>query len=324
MKPLLAVTSGDPGGVGPEIAVAAIKDPRIRRRVRVLLIGSKVAFKNAGWRSSMAPILDPGLPCRRFARKPTAEGGRISYEAVQLALKLAMRGLVSGVVTAPISKEAWRLAGAPDLDHTSLIERFTGAKNVGMMLAAGALKSVLVTRHIPLSQVASKASSRVVEDAAVAAFAALRGPLGVRRPRIGLCALNPHAGDGGLIGDEEYRSLRPAVRRLKRRGFSLDGPIPADAAWAAHSKGTYDALLAMYHDQALAPLKLAAGYGIVNWTIGAPIVRTSPGHGTAFDIAGKRKADSSGMKEAILFAARLCRSSNKIFPGAKDPLGPRS
>lgn len=314
MKPLLAVTSGDPGGVGPELAVAVLNSRAVRRAARLLLIGPRSVFLRAGWRPSLAPILDSGFPCRRIVRKPTAEGGRSSYEAVQLALKLAMRGLVDGVVTAPVSKEAWRLAGAPDLDHTSLIGRFTGAKNVGMMLAAGALKAVLVTRHIPLKQVAAKASARALEDAAVAACAALKGPLGVRRPKIGLCALNPHAGDGGLIGDEEDRRLRPAVRRLKRRGIFLEGPIPADAAWAAHAGGRYDALLAMYHDQALVPLKLAAGYRVVNWTIGVPLVRTSPGHGTAFDIAGKGKVDPSGMKEAILFAVRLCRS----FPASRN------
>ena len=147
-------------------------------------------------------------------------------------------------------------------------------------------------------------TARKAEDAALLAAQGLR-LLGVRRPLIGLCGLNPHAGDNGLMGDEEKRILAPLVRRLRKRGVPVRGPLPPDGAWGAHRAGAYDALVALYHDQAMAPLKAACGSGVVNWTVGLPVVRTSPGHGIAFDIAGRGLADPSGMIEAVLLAARL-------------------
>ncbi len=193
------------------------------------------------------------------------------------------------------------MAGIPFLDHTSFLAAELKAKRVGMWLEGGGLRTVLVTRHIPHRAVPAALNFRVMEEAAVLGRRGL-AVLGPRGGRIGLCALNPHAGDGGLIGSEE-KKLAPMAKRLK-----LAGPMPADAAWAAHKAGDLDLLLTLYHDQALIPLKVHAGYGIVNWTLGIDVVRTAPGHGTAYDLAGTGKADASGMIAAALLAAKAAKA----------------
>lgn len=174
-----------------------------------------------------------------------------------------------------------------------------------MMLLGGPFRAVLATRHIPLKDAPRAATAAAVAEAAELADGALREGLGIRHPRLALCALNPHAGEGGLLGTEERDILGPAARALRRRGLNLAGPLPADAAWAAQARGEFDALVALYHDQALIPLKAAVGYGVVNWTVGTPLIRTSPGHGTAYDIAGRGRADAEATVQAALLAARL-------------------
>ncbi len=306
-QPTLAFIAGDPGGIGPEIAVKAMRDRSVRRACRPIAVGPRAVFKRAGWRPGLAPLIDFGGLPGRTARRPTAAGGRLSYEVFRHCLRLAARGIIDGMVTAPVSKEAWRLAGVRSRDQTALIQEETDSPGAGMMLLGDGLRAVLVTRHIPLRKVPDAVDRKAVVAAARLAHGALRGCLGVKRPRLGLCALNPHAGEEGLIGGEERTRLTPAAEGLRRRGMRLDGPLPADAAWAAHAAGRYDALLALYHDQALVPLKLRAGFAVVNWTIGAPVVRTAPGHGTAFGIAGKDAADPAGMIAAALLAARVSR-----------------
>lgn len=305
MRPLIAFTSGDPWGVGPEVAVKAMRDARVRRALRPLAVGPRAAWAAAGWRPALSPILDAGPGAGPVRRAPTADGGRASYEAVRLAASLAARKLVAGFVTGPVSKEAWRMAGAPHLDHTSFLKAFTGAKRVAMMLLGGALRAVIATRHIPLKDVPRAVNASAVAEAAELTHEALRDGLGLRRPRLALCALNPHGGERGMLGREELDVLAPVAAALRRRGLDLDGPLPADSAWAAQSAGRYDALVALYHDQALIPLKAAAGYTIVNWTLGVPLVRTSPGHGTAYDIAGRGRANPEAAVQAALLAARV-------------------
>jgi len=299
MLPLIAFTCGDPSGIGPEVAVKAMRDVRVRRVCRPLAVGPQAVFEQMGWRSSLTPLIDPGTRGQARLGRPSVAGGAASYAAVLLAVRMARRGLIDALVTAPVSKEAWSLAGAPQLDHTQVIQEETGARRVAMMLLGGGMRAVLATRHIPHGDVSKRLTSAAIGEAALLAREGLKA-LGVRRPSLALCGLNPHAGDNGLIGREELRVLRPAAKRWK-----LAGPRPADALWSAHRKGSYDCLIAAYHDQALIPLKVAAGTSIVNWTLGAPLLRTSPGHGTAYDIAGKGKADPSGMIEAVLLAARL-------------------
>ncbi len=306
MKPILAFTLGDPGGIGPEILVDCLKNPKVRKSCFPLAIGSREVLQRSGWREGCCPVLDPGFPAGRIRRCPNAEAGRSSFEAVRLAASLARRGLIHGLVTAPVSKEAWAEAGVPYTDHTSFLEDFFGGSRAGMMLEAGGLKAILATRHMALREVPRRLTSASVLRAARLADSALRG-LGIPSPRLGLCALNPHAGESGLLGDEEERVLEPTLRRLQREGVRVQGPIAADAAWAAHAQGRVDALVCLYHDQAMIPLKARAPYGVVNWTVGLPLPRTAPGHGTAFDIAGRGKASPLAMEAAALLAASLAR-----------------
>ena len=250
----------------------------------------------------MAPVLDTalGLNAPAYGRS-SADAGKISFAAVRMATQLAMRRLVAGIVTAPISKKAWSMAGVPFTDHTEYFRIETNSP-AEMILGAPAQKlwCILATRHIELKQ----ASSLLKVDRIVSAARSLRDSLrqiGFKRPNLGLCAFNPHAGEEGMMGSEERRILRPVALKS-----GLVGPIAADTAWRWHREGKLDALVCLYHDQALIPLKTAAGLEIVNWTTGLPFVRTSPGHGTGMDVAGKGRADESATVQAALLAARLC------------------
>jgi len=305
VKPLLALTMGDPAGIGPEIVVGALRDARVRRACRAVVVGSSEALRREGWRPALAPLLDPGAECRPRPGRPDTAGAAASFAAVRLATEFALRGLVRGIVTAPIAKDGWRSAGIEFPDHTDYLQSATRSREVAMMLVADGLRSIPVTRHVALSEVSGRLRVPAIVAAARLASAALRDGLGVRSVRLGLCAFNPHAGESGMMGGEERKVLGPALREARRAGLRMDGPHPADSAWAAHRAGRFDALISLYHDQAMIPLKVLHPYGIVNWTVGIPIVRTSPGHGTAFDIAGKRRANSEAMVQAILLAARL-------------------
>jgi 4-hydroxythreonine-4-phosphate dehydrogenase len=227
---------------------------------------------------------------------------------VRLAARLAARRLVDGLVTAPISKKAWGMAGVPFKDHTEFLREETG-RDAEMILGVPArgIWCVLATRHIPLRDVPGKLSVPAVLSAARALSSFLRR-LGDGRPRLGLCALNPHAGEEGLLGWEEDRVLAPASAAARRQGLDLAGPIAADTAWRWHLAGRLDGLVALYHDQALIPLKAAAGLSGINWTAGLPFVRVSPAHGTGFDIAGLGRADCSATLAAAQLAVRLLKN----------------
>lgn len=294
MKPLLAVALGDPCGVGPETAERALRDGRVRRACRAVVLGEGGAFSG--------PRLGSG-PCRRWTPgRPGPESGAASFRAFRLGVLLALEGRVDGLVTAPVSKEAWSQAGLPYKGHNDYFRVELEAEPV-MLFCSGRLRAVLATDHVPLARVPAEASGRAVLRAARLARAGLqRLGLGAR---LGLCALNPHAGEGGLLGREEGRVLAPALRRLRAEGFDIEGPLAADAAWQRHGEGDFDALVALYHDQGLGPLRLAAPRGLVQWSLGLPFIRTSPGHGTAFGLAGKGRADAEPLIQAILLAARL-------------------
>ncbi|MDD5628426.1 MAG: 4-hydroxythreonine-4-phosphate dehydrogenase PdxA [Elusimicrobia bacterium] len=306
-RPVLAFTSGDPSGIGPEAVLGALRGGSLARACRPVLVGEASVWHRAGWRPGAIPLRDTGLGLRPPAYgRADAAGGAMSFAAVAEAVRLAARGLADAVVTAPISKEAWALAGVPYRDHTEYLRSATGA-DAQMILAAPqrGLWCVLATRHIPLAGVPSALSGAKVLSAARVLWEALR-KTGVKRPRLVLCGLNPHAGEGGLLGHEERRVLIPAVRSARRAGVDLSGPLPADAAWRHHAAGGCYGLVCLYHDQAMIGLKAAAGLGVVNWTAGLPFVRVSPGHGTGPDIAGRGLADPSATLEASSLAVRLC------------------
>ncbi|MDD5209685.1 MAG: 4-hydroxythreonine-4-phosphate dehydrogenase PdxA [Elusimicrobiales bacterium] len=312
MKPFILITAGDPLGIGPEIAVKALKSAAVRRACRPFVAGDTAALKRAGWTPSLCPLLPVDARGLDFTKpRPTAAGGEASLKAVLLAAKLLESGFFDALVTAPVSKEAWALAGAPAPAHTDLF-RLLEKREPLMLFSRGRVNAALVTEHAPLKDLSSLLTKELVKEKALLFASALKA-LGLKSPHISLCALNPHSGDGGVIGKEEIKTLLPALRDLKKAGLKIDGPLPSDSAWAAHLAGKSDGLLCLYHDQALAPLKIAPGKGpAVHWTWGLSFIRTSPTHGTAFDIAWKNKADPSGMTAAIIFAAGLASRRKKI------------
>jgi len=220
-------------------------------------------------------------------------------------VRLASAGHVAGMVTAPINKEALHLAGHPYPGHTELLAHLTKAKQVGMMLLGGPLKILLVTTHQALRLVPETLTTPRVFRAIQLAHRAMQSYFQITRPRIGVAALNPHAGEHGLFGNDERAVIAPAVRRATRAGIRATDPLPADTLFGAAVRGEYDVVVAMYHDQGLIPLKTVAFGRCVNLTVGLPIIRTSVDHGTAYDIVGKGRADHHSLLEAITLAARL-------------------
>lgn len=303
-KPLLAFTSGDPAGIGPEATLKALAGARAV--CRPLLVGEASVWKRAGWKPRLAPLFDTalGLKAPPYG-SPSLSSGAASFSAVKAALGLAARGVVRGIVTAPISKQAWHMAGVPYTDHTEYLGAQTGG-TVQMVLGIPKRRvwCVLATRHVGLADAVKRLSVSRVLHAAAGLDRALRR-LGLKNRRLVLCGLNPHAGEEGLLGLEERRILIPAAAAAREAGIDLSGPVAADAAWRLHSVGRYDGVVALYHDQALIPLKMAGGLGVVNWTLGS-LVRTSPGHGTGFDIAGKGVAQAEATIAAAELAAKLC------------------
>ncbi len=302
--PALVIACGDPAGIGPRAVVLALKKRGLPRGCRPVVVGERAVWERAGWTPALAGLLDTRLgEAPPPYGKPTAVTGRLSFAALRACLRAVARGQARAMVTAPISKTAWALAGVPYRDHTEWLRTETGADGQ-MVLGAPSrgLWAALATRHVPLAQVPGKLSAVNVASAAAALDRSLRA-LGLRRPRLGLCGLNPHAGEEGLLGAEERGVLAAALRRA--RGLSLAGPIAADTAWRWHAAGRLDGLVCLYHDQALIALKTAADLAIVNWTVGLPFVRTSPGHGTGFDLAGRGEPDPEATFQALLLAARL-------------------
>jgi len=305
LKPQILITAGDPLGVGPEITVKALKNAAVLRACSSYIIGDETALRRAGWTPALCPLLPAAAGRLDLSRpRPTGQGGLASLAAVTLAAKLMRTGFFDALVTAPVSKEAWDLAGAPAPAHTDLF-RLIEKREPLMLFSRGRVNAALATEHTPIKDLSKKITKGLVEQKALLFVSALKA-LGMKNPSITICALNPHAGDGGVIGMEEIRTLKPAIAALKAKGLDVKGPLPSDAAWAEHLAGKSDGLLCLYHDQALVPLKVAPGKGpAVHWTWGLSFIRTSPAHGTAFDIAWKNKADASGMKAALLFAAGL-------------------
>jgi len=303
----LAFTCGDPAGAGPRAALSAVRAGSLPRGAAPLFVGERAVWRRAGWRPADGPVFDTGLGLRApLPGRPSADGGRISAAAFEAALALAARGLIDGVVTAPIAKEWWAASGYPFRDHTERLAACTDSGEAEMVLGVPSrnLWCVLATRHLPLKEAVRRLCPHSIVSAARALHSALR-ELGVSGPRLALCGLNPHAGEGGLIGGEEKTILAPALGVLRREGLRLDGPLPADSAWRLHVEGAYDGLVCLYHDQALIPLKALGGLSGVNWTVGLPFARTSPAHGTAWEAARSGRIDASATIEAARLAARL-------------------
>ncbi len=316
---------GDAAGIGPEVAVRAAADPFLRRRCDFLLIGSLNVFREQARRTGAALALRrlsagerregsgeevPVLQPPRLPSGPVRPGrvsaawGRAAMECVERGVKLVLAGGASALVTAPINKEGIHRAGYRFQGHTDFLAHLTGARSWAMMLVGGRFRVTLCTVHIPLSRVSRSLSREgIAEKIRLTHQALLR--LGVSRPRIAVAGLNPHAGEAGAFGDEEARIITPAVAACRRAGLPVEGPLPPDTVFYRHRRGDYDAVVAMYHDQGLIPLKTLAFDRGVNLTLGLPLVRTSPDHGTAYELAGRGRADPRSMIEAVKLACRL-------------------
>jgi len=311
-RPLLAVSLGDPAGIGPEILVRAAGLARVRSLCRL------VVFGDAGLVRRAARVCGIDLRCtaiaeiREVGRAHVGRGwpkpGRASGEAAFRYLDAAARSVLAGehaaLVTAPINK-LWLNRAGHDYDgHTGYLSALTG-KPATMMLAGRKLRVVLVTTHVAIADVPRVLESSAIVRCGVTVRDHLRRYHGISSPKLAVAALNPHAGEGGLFGDEEARIIAPAVRGLARRRVRATGPLPADTLFAAAAAGDYDAVLCMYHDQALIPLKLIEFGRSVNVSMGLPMIRTSPDHGTAYALAGTGRARADSMAEAIVLAARM-------------------
>ena len=286
-KPRVGITVGDPAGIGPEIAAKAAADPRVLEVCEPRLYGAS-GDALAGF--------TPG--------RLSADAGRAAYDAIVAAVADARAGTIDAIATAPINKEALALAGLPWKGHTDLLAHLTGTPRVAMMFDSVELRVVLATIHVPIADV-PRLLTRELVDFIIDLTARELPRFGYPRPRLALAGLNPHAGEHGVIGEEDEAVLRPAVAAARERGVEITGPWPGDTVFGRAARGEFDAVIACYHDQGLIPVKLLAFGRAVNVTLGLPIVRTSVDHGTAFDIAGRGVADASSLVEAIRLAARL-------------------
>lgn len=298
--PLLALTVGDPAGIGPEIVVAALRDPRVQRAARLVVLGPESVRPHAlphgvEWR---ATAVDGPWTMGRVQRS----AGRAALAALAEGHELALAGRVDALVTAPVSKEALHLAGEAVEGQTELLGRWCGAERFEMVAIAGELRVMLLTRHMPLRAALDLVTRERVLDRLDLFDATLRR-LGTVRPRLALAGLNPHAGERGILGREDEEILRPAADVARARGIDVTGPVSPDAVFLQASRGQFDGVLALYHDQAFIPIKLLSDDGGITAIAGLPYLRVSPVHGTAFDIAGKGIASAENLVRALLWAA---------------------
>jgi 4-hydroxythreonine-4-phosphate dehydrogenase len=286
-KVRLAISVGDPAGIGPEVAAKAMADPRLRALAEFSVFA--------------APFDGPKA-------RPSAASGRAALSNIRAAAQAVLWGHADALVTAPISKEALHLAGAAYPGHTELLAEMAGkeADQVGMLLVGGGLRVFLVTRHMSLMHAIVSLDRKRLKKGIQLCGTGMAEAFRMRKPRLALAALNPHAGEAGAFGNQEIKVLRPVVKALEgERRFSVEGPFPADTVFVKAKAGDYDAVICLYHDQGLIPLKLLAFDTGVNVTLGLPFVRTSPDHGTAYDIVGKGLASAESMKEAVRLAVQL-------------------
>ena len=305
---VIGITLGDPAGIGAEVTAKALANPTLRRAARFTIIGDECLFrKYFPVRYKNCTFIDVGcLRAGEFhAGRPSRATGKASLAYLQTAIDLVKRKQLSALVTAPVCKEAIGKTIPSFHGHTEFLADAFHAKDIGMMFVSGPLRVLLATRHIPLDQVSRTINAELIFRAIRSTDAALKKHFRLKAPLIGVCGLNPHAGEGGTLGREEIHHIIPAIKHARAKGMRVQGPFSADTIFYPQNSKRFDALLAMYHDQGLIPVKTLYFRKLVNLTIGLPFVRTSPAHGTAFDIAGKNKADASSMTAAIKLAAQL-------------------
>lgn len=344
-KPVIGITMGEPGGIGPEVVVKALADPVVRNLARFVIYGMNELISYAADLAEIEPywhrlqhdspraefglvhdvvVLDYDEVSMLAARDagPSKQGGQASVRFLEDAIAAAHRpiddGGIDAIVTAPICKESWKLAGVRFPGHTELLQKRCKSRRVTMMFHAppgsiassvpgkigGALNVALATIHVPLMDVRNLLTIGCVFDPIDLGHQALLR-MGIKHPRIAVCGLNPHAGENGQFGDEESRVITPAIQMADQAGIDVHGPFPADTIFTPRMREKYDLIVAMYHDQGLIPVKMLAFDEAVNVTLGLPIIRTSVDHGTAFDLVGKNKASAGSMKSAIRLAVDM-------------------
>jgi 4-hydroxythreonine-4-phosphate dehydrogenase len=329
-KPVLAITMGDPGGIGPEIIAKALAHAEVYDRSRPLVVGERRALEAAvritGRPLEVRTIVEPAeagehpgcidlidlrnIDIEQLGRGAvSAEVGRAAYEYLERATALALEGTVGAIVTAPLNKEALSEAGWVGVGHTELLARFAGVadKSVAMLLASNRLRVVHVSTHVSLRRAIELVTSDRIVTAARLAGETARDIVG-RDPHLAIAGLNPHAGEHGLFGSEEQEHIEPAIEQLRAEGWHVSGPVSPDTVFLRAAAGDYDAVVAMYHDQGHIPSKFAGFDDTVNVTLGLPIIRTSVDHGTAYDIAGTGKANEANLLAAIELAGQMARN----------------
>ncbi|WP_026875392.1 4-hydroxythreonine-4-phosphate dehydrogenase PdxA [Jiangella gansuensis] len=326
--PLVAVTMGDGAGVGPEVVVRALSGPEVRALCRPVVVGDLARLRDAAricgvdvelravagpedatFADGVIEVIDLGLlPAGLPYGELSAVAGDAAYQYVKAASELAVAGRVQAICTAPLNKEALHAGGHPYPGHTELLAELCGVDEVSMMLSTPTVKVIHVTTHIGLVDAIERIDVPLVERTIRRGHATMVGA-GIENPRLGVCGINPHAGENGLFGrGEEETKIVPAVERVRADGIEAHGPLPADTAFFLASRGDYDLIVAMYHDQGHGPVKVLGLEAGVNITVGLPVIRTSVDHGTAFDIAGSGVADAGSMIEALRQAAALAPS----------------
>jgi len=324
--PLAGISMGDPAGIGPEIILKALKDGRVLTKCRPLVLGDYEVLKETSARLGLdcplisidAPTHLPEgnkVPVLSLSAIEDLKPAEVSYDAgrasgiyIRTGAELALEGTIDALVTAPINKESFNMGGFDYPGHTEFLAELTNTKDYAMMLMGERLRVVLLTIHCPLMSVAGRLS--VAETLRIIGLTdrSLRNDFGLKSPRIALASLNPHAGEGGLFGREEEDLLLPAAGLARGKGIDVTDPLPADTLFYKALRGDYDVVVCPYHDQALIPLKMLHFEDGVNVTLGLPIIRTSPDHGTAFDIAGRGIASPESLIAAILTAARMVKA----------------
>ncbi len=330
-QPVIGITLGDPAGIGPEIVVKSLADPEIRKAAKFIVFGMNEHLIYAAdqaeiepfWKRCPSDKIVTDFPCKvvvadydefsvpAWFRGPSIVGGEASLRFCKDAIDAARDGLIDAVVTAPISKTSWKLAGAKWPGHTELLAERCKSKRKAMMFVADRLKLALATIHEALFEIRHKFTIGCVFEPIDLLNTALQEYFDIEKPKIAVAALNPHGGEHGQFGDEEQRIIKPAIMLAREQNIDASGPYPADSLFLKASKGQFDGVVAMYHDQGMIPIKLLAFDTAVNVTIGIPIIRTSPAHGTAFDIAGENRAYPLSMKSAIKTAVHMARTKKK-------------
>lgn len=305
----VAVSMGDPLGIGPEVVAAALATPTVRSAAEIVVHGDTPTLQRAAALRGV-PLECEVVQVGSLEPDPSPrEAGASALEYVRRAARACMDGRAGALCTAPLSKQRVALGERGFAGHTEYLAALTGAR-VAMMMAGPRLRVALATNHLSLAEVTRSLTSNQIAFVAGLAARELRERWGIAAPRIAICGLNPHAGDGGIFGDEDERIVAPGIAQAKDAGVDATGPWPADGLFPRAARGEFDAVVALYHDQGLIPAKLLDFQSTVNVTLGLPFTRTSPDHGTADDIAWKGKADPQPMISALLLAARLAKRAS--------------